>query len=115
MPEKRKLKRRQLIYYLRVLDRDSEMLIGRLVDITTEGVMLLSESPLKLDKLFKFKMILPPHFKAQKIITFDAKCLWSKIDVNPDLYTSGFQFDRISPQDIYLIEELILDYELPTP
>jgi hypothetical protein len=44
MPEKRKLKRRQLIYYLRVLDRDSGALVGRLVDITTEGVMLLSES-----------------------------------------------------------------------
>ncbi len=115
MPEKRKLKRRQLIYYLRVLDRDTEALIGRLVDITTEGVMLLSESALEIDKLFKFKMILPAHFEARKEITFDAKCLWSKIDINPDLYTSGFQFDRISPKDMHLIEELILDYELPTP
>lgn len=114
MPEKRKLKRRQLIYYLRVLDRDSETLVGRLVDITTEGVMLLSESPLELDKLYKFKMILPPHFEARQEITFDAKCLWSKIDVNPDLYISGFQFGRVSSQDIRLIEELILDYELPT-
>jgi hypothetical protein len=59
-------------------------------------------------------MILPPHFEARQEITFDAKCLWSQKDVNPDLHVSGFQFGRISPKDIQLIEELVLDYELPT-
>ena len=57
MNEKRKLNRRHLIYYLRVFDRDTSILIGHLVDITAEGIMLISEDPIETDNIFQLKML----------------------------------------------------------
>jgi hypothetical protein len=47
MQEKRKLKRRHLIYYLRVFEKNTDTLLGYLVDITPEGIMIMSESPVE--------------------------------------------------------------------
>ena len=39
MDERRRLKRRHLIYYLRVFNQATDQLIGHLVDLTTEGTL----------------------------------------------------------------------------
>jgi hypothetical protein len=56
----RSLKRRHLIYYLRVFDRSSGKLVGHLVDVTTQGMMLISEAPLPDEAEFELRMDLPP-------------------------------------------------------
>ncbi len=45
----RKIERRYLVFYLRVFDGLSSKIIGHLVDITEEGIMLLSDSPIELN------------------------------------------------------------------
>ena len=111
--EQRKLKRRQLIYYLQVVDRNTRQPLGRLVDITTSGIMLISEMPFELNVVYKFKMILPPNFPADRYITFDAQSLWTAPDLNTDLFCTGFQFVKVSEKDIVMITDLIGEYELP--
>jgi c-di-GMP-binding flagellar brake protein YcgR len=111
--EKRKLQRRKLIYYLQVLNRQNDELLGRLVDITTEGLMLISDQPIPTPKVFPLKMLLPAQNKPSREIRCDAKAVWSKRDVNPDLYATGFQFVDVSPRDVQSIENLVQDYELP--
>jgi len=111
--ERRKLERRQLIYYLRVFDRDTGELLGHLVDITTEGVMLISEAPLEADKVFHLKMRLPEQMAGSREVGFDAVSRWSKQDVNPDFYDTGFQFMDISPENKEIIEDLIYEFLLP--
>ena len=112
--EKRKLKRRQLIYYLKVLDRETENLVGRLADITTEGIMLLSNTPLETNKEFKLKLVLPSEISGDHYIELDAKSLWSKKDLNPDIYGTGFSFVEIASKDIDTIQALVADFELPS-
>jgi hypothetical protein len=112
--EKRKLKRRNLIYYLRVVDRANNRLVGRLVDLTTEGMMLISENPLASNQTYHMKMVLPAEIDLTREIHIDAQSQWTKPDVNPELYATGFHFLRVSPQDIGIIKDLIADYELPT-
>ncbi len=107
---KRKLKRRHLIYYLRVFDRNSGQLIGHLVDVTTEGVMLISKHPIETNTIFKSKMVLPKGIEGSKEITFDAKSIWCKKDVNPNFYATGFQLLKSSPEDIKLLERLIDEF-----
>ena len=113
MLEKRKLKRRQLIYYLKVMDGNTNELLGRLADITTEGIMLISEKAIETERPFSLQLILPTGMRGGKKIDIEAKSLWSKRDVNPDLIDTGFRFIKISPEDLETIDELILDYELP--
>ncbi len=46
MEERRKIKRRHLLYFGRVYDETARKLLGYLVDITESGFMLLSEEPI---------------------------------------------------------------------
>ena len=59
MDEKREIKRRHLIYYLRVFDRKTDQLLGHLVNITPQGIMLISEESLATDTTFQLRMKLP--------------------------------------------------------
>ncbi len=59
MEKKRSQKRWHLIYYLRVFDRDTNEMIGHLVNITTEGIMLISDQTIDLDKTFHLRMLWP--------------------------------------------------------
>jgi hypothetical protein len=113
MADKRKLKRRQLIYYLQVLDRGTGQLVGRLADITTEGLMLISPEPIEEKKVFEVKMVLPTEIQGDKAVTFDAESIWCQQDVNPDLYVTGFRFLKVAQKDIRIIEDLTFDYEIP--
>lgn len=103
----RKFKRRHLIYYLRVYDRKAGVLIGHLADITTDGIMLVSEAPIKTEADFNFKMTLPAEIEGNRDISFDANSIWCKKDVNPDFYATGFKISNIENRDIELIEILI--------
>jgi len=107
---KRKMKRRHLIYYLRVYDKKTEALIGHLADITTDGIMIMSESPVQTGVDFSFRMTLPAEIEGNKEICFEASSIWSKKDVNPDFYASGFKISNIDLKDSALIEELIVSY-----
>ncbi|MEW5725651.1 MAG: PilZ domain-containing protein [Thermodesulfobacteriota bacterium] len=113
MIEQRRLKRRQLVYYLKVNDRLSGQTVGRLVDITTEGVMLISSYPIETNRVYQMVMTLPQEMEGAREIAFDAKSHWCRKDVNPDFYVAGFQFVTVSPEDVLTITDLIRQYELP--
>lgn len=110
MLEKRKLQRRHLIYYLRVFDRNTINLIGHLVDITSEGIMIISETPIEVGKSFQMRMILPKEFFGKEQINFDAISRWSDKDINPNFYDTGFQLENISDENIKIVTQLIEDF-----
>lgn len=110
MEDKRQFKRRHLIFYLQVFDQKNDELIGYLVDITHEGIMLISESPIEKDKAFKLKMTLPSRIGKKSHITFDAKSVWSRKDVNSDYYDTGFQIQGMPMENIQLFDELVSSF-----
>ncbi len=107
MPEARKHKRRHLLYYLRVFDAATGELLGHLVDITREGIMLISDKPFTKDKAYSLRMMLPKEMNAQEDLVFDATCVWCKPDVNPQFQTGGFRLGTISSVYAHIIETLI--------
>lgn len=109
MKEKRKLKRRHLIFYLRVYDKNTGQLVGRLVDITSEGIMLNSENPIPTDTVFQLQMFLPEEFDKERL-DFDAKSIWCKPDVNRDLFVTGLKLLNVANRDTEIIENLIDEY-----
>ena len=104
---KRKEPRKRLIYYLKVFDDESNELIGNLVDITLNGMMLISASPLPLNKAYKLKIILPHKIQDKEDFKIGAESLWSKNDINPVLFDSGLQFKDLNEQDKEIIEDLL--------
>jgi len=108
--EKRKLKRRHLIYYLRVFNNMNGELVGHMVDITEEGIMLISEQPVAPGSKIEMRMQLPFEVLEKNELLFSATCLWCKKDVNPDFYASGYSLDGLPVNDIMVIENLIQRY-----
>ena len=109
MLEKRKLKRRHLIYYLRVFDRNTDALVGHLVDIASEGILLISERSVETDQIFQLKMVLPAEILGKEQLHFDARCVRCQKDINPDFFNIGFQLQKVVRNHFLVIEQLIDD------
>lgn len=107
MDEHRKLKRRHLIYYLRVFNDDTNEVIGHIIDIHTEGHLLISEQPIPSGQVYKLRMILPTEVNRTKDITFEASSMWTKKDIIPSFYNTGFKFINMDPNNIETIRQLI--------
>jgi hypothetical protein len=112
MQERRRLKRRTLIYYLRVLDRDSGTEIGHLVDITTDGILVMSTTPLEVGRRFRLGMQLPLPGDApgSESVEFEAESIRSSRDVNHDFVDTAFKVTSLSERHRHHIETLIEDY-----
>ena len=107
MAQERRLKRRHLIYYLRVFDHDTGALLGHLVDVTAEGMMLVCEAPIREGATFSCTMGMPSAAQAPLTMSFAARCVWCKKDLNPDFYAAGFKIDNMSQPDLDSLANLV--------
>jgi hypothetical protein len=87
----RKVPRRHLIYYLRVYDIDTGDLLGNLVDISTRGIMLVSETPIAINTTFAMRMMLPETLEGSREVEFRGVSRWCRNDVNMHFYDTGFE------------------------
>lgn len=111
MTERRKLKRRHLLYYLRVYNAQTGRLLGHLVDISSGGVMVMSQHRRRLNRLVHLRMILPgPARTVRKKVEFRATTKWCSKDVNPDFWDTGFQTTGLTRRQEAEIESLIEDF-----
>ena len=112
LPDKqRACPRRHLIFYLRVFDSETNKLVGYIGDISTKGVMLVSEKPIKTDKVYSLSLHLNPtnDRREPRVVKFDARSIWCKNDVNPELYDTGFELIDVPDGTIEEISDLIED------
>jgi c-di-GMP-binding flagellar brake protein YcgR len=110
MLEKRRLKRRHPIYYLKVYDSSTNNLIGRVVDIHSQGMKLVSENPVREGDTRRLRLDLPRAVDDQDYLEFEARTVWCGLDKNPDFYDSGFQFTNIAPGDQRTIDTVFENY-----
>jgi hypothetical protein len=106
----RKEHRRHIIYYLQILEPETGTVIGRLVDITTIGIMIISERALEPGQEFVLRIALPNEFPNAKYIDVVGESVWCHKDVNPDYYAVGFRINQPSEGVITVIRELITEY-----
>lgn len=107
MGDKRRRKRWHLIYYLRVFQCDGDKLLGHIVDITTEGLMLISETRIPTGKELDVRMEIPTEDGTPRNITMKTLSVWSDHDVNRSFYDTGFELVDPSADTIVQIQELI--------
>jgi hypothetical protein len=105
--EKRKQKRRHLIYYLTVIDRETNNVIGYLVDITTKGIMLMSDNALQPGTVLHLKIMLQTEMSDKEYLHFDARVIWSKQSINGNSYDTGLELLNVKPEDFREIETVI--------
>ncbi len=106
-----------LTFYLRVFE--GENFIGFLIDLSSDGMMVMSEYPLEESKLYQLRMKLPSSLEwkgessPDRVIEFSAECLWNRHDnVEKEFYISGFAFRDISTEHNDIIHKLVKEYRI---
>lgn len=95
--DRRQVERKYLVFYLRVFDSPGTKVMGHLVNISSNGIMLLSDFPIPVSKDYRLRMRLPHELVDNAEILFDATSRWCRNDKNPEFYITGFQLHGITP------------------
>jgi hypothetical protein len=111
MSEKRKFNRIHLIHYLRMFDRKSGELIGNLVDLTAEGLQLISETPIEPGKILEIRMEFPEEVDGQQEMRLNAETIWCNHQLDPDLFSVGCRLLPVTPTQVSIIRDLIDNYQ----
>jgi hypothetical protein len=110
MKEKRKTKRRFLQYYMRVFDAETRHQIGNLVDITSRGIMIVSENKLPIDQNLRIRLELSEEVSQKPYMEFTAISRWSDQDVIPNMFNTGFEILGLSPEDADIINQIVKEF-----
>ncbi|MBV1879992.1 MAG: PilZ domain-containing protein [Pseudomonadales bacterium] len=109
MDEKRYIKRHQLPCYLQVFNRVTNKPLGYIVNISPQGMMLVSGTQLMSHAVFGMQVKLPSPIKGKKRIDFDALSHWSKPDITSGYYDTGFSFTE-PPEELTALIDALTEY-----
>jgi len=108
--EQRRTTRRHLVFYSRVFDGMSSRVLGHLMDISSEGLMLLSDGPVEVNEEYRLRMRLPKKVSGSDEIVFGAVSRWCRQDENPDFYVIGFQIQDMNDETRRSVADLIEEF-----
>jgi hypothetical protein len=115
LSEKRTLSRRELIFYLRTMELPSNQELGRMVDIHSQGLLLMSLNSLELGQEYSVGIELPKALQAQAAthVAIKAKCVWLKRSRVVPYFEHGLMITEMAPESERTIKMLIELFALP--
>jgi len=100
------------MFHITVLDCELDENVGYLVDLTTDGLLLISDQQIELNKVFKLCLHLPVDVFGMSELNLVAESRWCKKDLNPEFYDTGFRMIEVSQQHVEKINHMIEEYGL---
>ena len=110
MEDRRKLKRKYLAFFTRIFDRSSGDLLGHLADLTTEGMMVISEKPINIEEDFELQMDLSDTVFEKDHLDFSARSIWCLPDIDPNFWNTGFRLTEMPAEHLKIIERIIEEF-----
>ena len=111
MDERRNMERKDFSYYMRLVDDDTQNLLGHLVDISSGGFKVDSQAPIPINKDFRLRMDLTSDIADKPTMVFVARSKWCQVDpLDPFIYNVGFQLINIAPPDLEIINRMMEKY-----
>ena len=109
--ERRKYKRRNLIFYIPVIETNGQKTIGRIADISPKGFRLDSQYPIPLGKDYQLGINTTPDIADIGFIGFVARSKWCQADkIEPCQYYIGFDIVDIAPQAAEIVQCIVEKY-----
>ena len=107
MRDHRRNSRRNSPHRINVLAAESEQVLGRLVNITTGGLMFLADQAHDPEAVLDLRLPLPTMANGKLSIDVTGRVLWCRPDANPRFYRIGLAFDHLGAEEGYLIETVL--------
>lgn len=109
--DRRNIKRRRCNYYLRVVDYNTQQLVGYLSDLSAGGFKVDSPQPVVLNKDYNLRVDLTDDISDKAFIAFVARSRWFRPDESdPSLVNAGFQIVGISSHDNEIFQRVVQKY-----
>jgi len=107
--DRRRARRRALIYYLKVIDLATGKELGRVADITRDGMMLFGNKTLNKKNNYRVRIIMEKSVFDMSLGNLDvtAEIRWSKPDANPELTLTGMLFHDLNDNGRKIIGNII--------
>ncbi|MCD4828334.1 MAG: PilZ domain-containing protein [Candidatus Cloacimonetes bacterium] len=102
--------RASLTYYPTIRNLRDDTELGHLIDLSPEGMKMLSEKPVKTDTYYHLSIDVRSDKGLSRELAVEAKSLWSKRDINPDFYDTGFTFHNLTAAAHKIIARLMREY-----
>lgn len=111
MPERRTTPRRKFEYYLRIVDDDTQKILGHLVEVSADGFQLDTTAPLLVDKDHYLRVELTSELADRPFIILLARTKWCRMDeIEPNQYHIGFGILEILPDDREIFLRILAKY-----
>ena len=110
MKEQRKTPRKIADDVLEVSDQHTNAILGKVVNISAEGLMVISNEPFTTGAVYELDLKLPRLIKGHSKVSFGAEVVWSTPASQPGSHWSGFRIIDVSENEVLTIDELILDW-----
>ena len=107
MTEQRSEKRQQLSRSLLVYDGISSRIVGRVVDLTPKGMMLVCGEPVWMQEEYRLRITYPDPIDNRAELSVQAVCRWCREDTEPDIFIAGFQFQKLLMEERRFLSRLI--------
>jgi len=91
---------------IRVTDRQTETKLGRLVNISEEGFMLLGSQPVSVDSILQLSLEFESETNNANPILIGVECLWCHSSSDQSQYWAGFYIIDISDEDLERVRHL---------
>ncbi len=101
---------KDVVFYLRLFDDMSNRVIGHLADISAQGLMLISDELVQVNKTYQLRLALPEELHEKQEILFEATSRWCRPDETPNLYVSGFTINEPSEEVQRCISRLVKEF-----
>lgn len=95
LEEKRKSVRRRVTSVLEMQDRHTTQVLGRLMDLSLEGFMLLAKQEMLPHQQYELVLNLPEAIKFHRSIELTAECRWCQPSNTAGYFGAGFSVVNI--------------------
>ena len=93
-----------------VFERITQKPLGRIGNISSEGILLLCEEELGIQKLLELAIELPREIHGRTSLEFNAQVMWVKPVENTGLVGCGMAFRHVTEDEMEIFEELIREF-----
>lgn len=107
MQDYRHRPRKNTPHLVKAIDLATGKAMGRIVDITADGMMLVAESEPTPGNTYHFRINLPVMVHHRTDVCVEAKCVWCHEDDSGRFYKAGFQFRNLPGEDGFLLEDVM--------
>ena len=107
MEDYRHRPRKNTPHLVRVINEDTDKTVGRVVDITADGMMLVTKDKIVSGKLYNFRIVLPVMVHHRSDVCLEARCIWITPDANSEFNKCGFKFLNLPGEEGFLLEDVM--------